>query len=242
MVEDSIAPSTSIEERCVHVNGQAIPYLAAGDSGPVIVLVHGAGGSRWEWTDSMSHLASRNRVVAPDLIGFGDSPRRDIVHTTEYLGKFLAEFLHAVGIDRGILVGHSLGGRVCLEVALHRPEAAEGLVLIAPLGFGALSVLGRILNTGAWWVNRLLRRRQPYPKLEISLEEPDPNVFSGIRCDSILIWGSRDPYFPLANSEQALKAIPNSTLTVLEGGGHAPHRSHLEQFTSSIQEFVQRRA
>ena len=203
-------------------------------------MVHGAGGTRWEWVESMTVLASDHRVVAPDLIGFGDSPRRDIVHSPGYLGDFLAKFLESTCSGQATLVGHSLGGRVILDVALHKPEAVEGLVLISPLGFGDLSKVGRLLSTGAWWVNRLLRRRQPYPNLDVNLVEPDPNTFSGIRCETLLIWGSRDPYFPLTHSKRALRAIPNSSLCVYEGAGHAAHRAQVEQFASDVQRFIQR--
>ena len=203
-------------------------------------MVHGAGSSRWEWAESMTVLASHHRVVAPDLIGFGDSPRRDIAHTTEYLGQFLIGFLNAAGVGRATLVGHSLGARICLEVALRRPEAVAGMVLVSPLGFGDLSLAGRLLSTGAWWVNRLLRRKQPYPSLEVNLEEPDIDAFSGIRCDSLLVWGSKDPYFPVAHSERALMAIPNSNLHLYEGAGHAAHRAQLERFITDVRGFIQR--
>ncbi len=203
-------------------------------------MIHGAGGTRWEWAECMRVLASHNRVMAPDLIGFGDSPRRDIAHSTGYLSEFLATFLDSTCRGRVTLVSHSLGGRVILDVALRRPEAVEGLVLISPLGFGDLSVVGRLLSTGAWRVNRLLRRRQPYPNLDVNLVEPDMSAFSGIRCESLLIWGSRDPYFPVSHSERALKAIPNSSLIVYEGAGHAAHRASVERFASDVQRFIQR--
>ena len=138
------------------------------------------------------------------------------------------------------LAGHSLGGRVALEVALRRPDVVEGLVLISPLGFGNLSTVGRVLNTGAWWVNRLMRRRQPFPNLRVNLVEPDEHAFSGIRCESLLIWGSRDPYFPLTHSERALRAIPNSHLSVYQGAGHAAHRAQIERFTADVQSFARR--
>ena len=152
--------------------------------------------------------------------------------------SFSLRFSTSLGIERATLVGHSLGGRVCLEVALRRSETVEGLVLIAPLGFGRLSSLGRLLSTGAWWVNRLRRHRQPFPKLELHLEEPDMSVFRGVGCDTLLIWGSKDPYFPLAHSARAVKAIPNSRLNVYDSAGHAVHRSHLDRFASDVRDFV----
>ena len=223
------------------MDGHSIPYLSAGGSGPAVVMVHGIGGTRWEWVESMAALASNHRVLAPDLIGFGDSPRDDIAYSTAYLGEFLVAFLYAVGIERVALVGHSLGGRVCLEAAIRAPDAVEGLALIAPLGFGRLSKIGRLLSAGAWWANRLLRRRQPFPNLDVCLEEPDMSIFAGLECDTLLIWGSRDIYFPLAYSARAMRAIPRSSLYVYDGAGHAAHRFHVERFTSNVRDFIGRR-
>jgi len=239
MAKDSTTPTVSIEDRRVNVAGDDIPFLSAGDSGSGIVMVHGGGSSRLEWAESMGALASDHRAVAPDLIGFGESPRRDILHTTEYMGKFLVEFLNETGMYRATFVGHSLGARVCLEVALSNPETVERMVLISPLGFGNLSGVGKLLSTGAWWVNRLLRRSQPYPRLEVCLEEPDIDAFSRVRCPILLIWGSKDPYFPVTHSERALKMLPNSNLRVYEGGGHAAHRANVERFTADVQRFIQ---
>ncbi len=240
MAEDSIAPHTMVEERWAKVGDDSIPYLVAGTAGPEVVAVHGGGGTRREWVEIMSVLASSHRVVAPDLIGFGDSPRRDIVHSTRYIGEFLESFLEATCSGRVTLIGHSLGGRVILDVAVRRPDIVNGLVLISPLGFGDLSTAGRVLSMGAWWVNRILRRKQPFPRLDVNLIEPDPDAFSGIRCESLLIWGSRDPYFPISHSERALRAIPNSSLSVYRGAGHAAHRAQVERFTSEVQDFIQR--
>ena len=125
-----------------------------------------------------------------------------------------------------------------MKQPLRKADTIECLVLISPLGFGRISMIGRLLSTGAWWVNRLLQRGQPYPRLKVCLEEPDMYVFSGVRCDTLLVWGSKDMYFPLAHSARALKAIPNCSLRVLEGAGHAAHRSDTERFILSVQEFV----
>ena len=176
-------------------------------------MVHGIGGTRWEWVESMAALASSHRVLAPDLIGFGDSPRPDVIYSPAYLGKFLVTFLDAVGIDRATLIGHSLGGRVCLEAAIRAPDAVEGLALIAPLGFGRLSRIGRLVSAGAWWANRLLRRRQPFPRLDVHVEEPDMSIFSGIRMRHPADMGQQGHILPArllcagAESDTALQPV-----------------------------------
>ena len=96
MAKDSTTPTVSSEDRWVNVAGDQIPFLSAGDSGPGIVMVHGGGSSRLEWAESMGPLALDHQAVAPDLIGFGESPRRNILHTTEYMGKFLLKWHSAI--------------------------------------------------------------------------------------------------------------------------------------------------
>ena len=241
VVDHSTTDRRGVVERSVLVDEDEIPYLETGCGDRHVVLVHGGAATRWDWLDIMAALGTRYRVVAPDLAGFGDSPRHDTVYSTAYLGRFLRSFMRAVAMPQATMVGHSLGGRVCLEVALRNPEAVDGLVLMAPLGFGRLSTLGSVLGTSIWLINRALGRRQPFPKLAVDLNEPDPTTFSGVRCATLLLWGTKDRYFPVAHSNRALRAIPNSRLSLFQGAGHAFHRSHSERFTSELTAFVDRR-
>ena len=229
-----------IREQWTRVNGDDVPYLEAGDSGHEIVLVHGGSGSRRDWLGTMAALAHQHHVVAPDLLGFGQSPRHDFVHTTAHLAAFLAAFISEVGLRPASLVGHSLGGRVSLEVGLRQPELVRGLVLMAPLGFGELSRLGRVVGTTVWCVNRAIGRRQPFPRLDIDMVETDMTRFSRVNCETLLIWGSKDRFFPLSHSSRAASAIPNAKLNVYEGADHSLHRSHHERLVGDIQAFVSR--
>ena len=237
--DDGATRLLAVEDRRVSVLGESIGYLAAGDSGPAIALAHGGGSSRWHWADLMGRLAARSRALAPDLIGFGDAPRRDDVHSIDYLAEFLAAFMEATGAGPAVLVGHSLGGRVCIEVALRNPQAVAGLVLIAPLGFGKLAKIGRLMNVSGWWLNWILKRRSLYPKLALDFEE-SAERFASLECETLLLWGDRDKYFPVRQSAQALKSIPNSELRVYERAGHAPHLALPDRFVSDTLEFARR--
>ena len=233
--------NTAVADKSVIVAGDRIPYLAAGDSQRKVLLVHGAGSSRSTWKDVIPVLARDNGVYAPDLIGFGDAPRWEFPHTPEYLAECLVGFMDTVGIEEAVLVGHSLGGRVCLEVALRHPERLGGLVLEASMGFGNVAWRGRLFSHARLLIHRILRLKSPYPRLRFPRAEDDLPRFAEIACDTLLLWGTRDPYFPLKQSQTALDVIPRSRLSVYSGAGHSLHGSDPTRFSADVGAFLAER-
>ncbi len=119
----------------VDLHGSAVGYRMAGE-GPVIVLLHGITSTSHVWVDAMARLSDRFTVVAPDLLGHGRSakPRGDYS-----LGAYASgarDLLGALGLERGTVVGHSLGGGIALQFAYQFPEYCERLVLVASGGLG----------------------------------------------------------------------------------------------------------
>lgn len=107
-----------------------------------IVLVHGSAGAIDWWDELVPLLEGGHRVIAIDLLGYGGSDKPDSDYSIETQGSLVAQVLDRLEVDRAILVGHSLGGRVVTSVAEQSPGLAAGLVLIdtAPDGsFGGLS-------------------------------------------------------------------------------------------------------
>ena len=233
--------NTAVAEKWAEVAGDSIPYLTAGDSERKALLVHGAGSSRSTWQDVIPVLARDSSVYAPDLIGFGDTPRWDIPHTLEYMSECLVGFMDTVGIEKAVLVGHSLGGRVCLEVALRHPERVDGLVLEAPMGFGKVAWMGRLFSHTRLLIHRILRRKSPYPRLRFPPLEDDLPRLAEVGCDTLILWGTRDPYFPLKQSRVALDVIPASRLAVYSGVGHSLHRADPARFSADVGAFLAER-
>ncbi len=234
--------STAVVEKWAEVDDDSIPYLTAGDSGRDLLLVHGAGSSRKTWTEVMPALSGDSRLFAPDLMGFGDAPRYDRVHTPEYLSERLVGFMDAVGIERAAMAGHSLGGAVCLEVAIRHPERVGALVLEAPMGFGKISWRGRSFSIARWWIHKLLRLKSPYPRLPpFPREGMERSRFESLSCETLLLWGTRDAYFPLEQSRVAMDLIPRSRLSVYSGVGHSLHRSDPARFCKDVREFLAER-
>jgi len=139
--------------------------------GRTVVFVHGLGGNITHWESLAPELARRHRVVGLDLVGCGASrkPHRD--YTVGLLRDHLLGFLADRGISRATLVGHSLGGAVCLSAALARPDLVDRMVLIGAPG---LAPFPRWMRWGAPLV---LREGLLFPALQVGANWILDNVF-----------------------------------------------------------------
>lgn len=122
-----------LQEMTLH--GHRIAYRAGG-SGPVLVLVHGITSTSMTWKAIMPMLARRFTVIAPDLLGHGESakPRGD--YSLGAYASGVRDLLVALGHERATFVGHSLGGGVAMQLAYQFPERCERLVLVGSGGLG----------------------------------------------------------------------------------------------------------
>ena len=119
--------------RSVAIRGTKVNYVDMGE-GPPLVFVHGLAGCWQNWLENVPHFAKTHRVVAVDLPGFGESelPNEDI--TIPGYGRFVDAFLGEVGVERGTIVGNSMGGFISAEVALNHPSRVDKLVLVSAAG------------------------------------------------------------------------------------------------------------
>jgi pimeloyl-ACP methyl ester carboxylesterase len=121
--------------RHVTLHGHDVGYRMAG-SGPVVLLIHGMAGSSRTWHDAMQLLARDYTVVAPDLLGHGESAKPMGDYSLGAYASGLRDLLGALGIERATLVGQSLGGGVAMQLAYQHPEMVERLVLVGSGGLG----------------------------------------------------------------------------------------------------------
>jgi pimeloyl-ACP methyl ester carboxylesterase len=112
----------------------------AGSAEPALVLLHGFGFNVHSWREITPELADGHHVVAFDRPAFGLTSRPQAgdwaadanPYTPEAQARLTTDLLDELGIGQAVLIGHSSGGAVALEVALRNPERVAGLILVAP--------------------------------------------------------------------------------------------------------------
>ena len=109
-------------------DGVPIHYAVRGTGGPALVFVHGWACDRTYWDAQMRHFAPRHRVVAIDLPGHGESGTGREEWTVEAFGEDVATVVEQLGLEEVVLIGHSVGGFVVLEVARRIPDRLVGVV------------------------------------------------------------------------------------------------------------------
>ncbi len=207
------------------------------------VWVHGAGGSHRHWPLALRQLAGRTSY-ALDLPGHGRSTGAGRASVSEY-SAVLAEFAAALNLPPFVLVGHSMGGAIALDFALHRPTQLAGLVLIssgarlrvAPAILAGLqsnllaTTAAMVANMFGPAVSTALRRTALH-----RLRTVNPAVVQGdfaacdafdlstrlgeIRTPTLILCSTADVMTPPKYSERLHAALPNSTLHLLAHAGH----------------------
>jgi pimeloyl-ACP methyl ester carboxylesterase len=157
----------------VDLHGHRAVYRVAG-SGPTVVLIHGMVNSSRHWQAVAERLAVSHRVVAPDLIGHGDSatPRGD--YSLGAHAASIRDLLTTIGVERATIVGHSLGGGVAMQFFYQFPQRTERLVLISSGGLGR--EVSPLLRGAALPGASALLRLAARPRLVDSLDAAGANL------------------------------------------------------------------
>lgn len=218
----------------VRLPGAEVHYLEAG-SGPPLLLVHGLAASwRW-WQPVLPALTRRHRVIAIDLPGFGSS-RAEQRLSLKTAGRFLCQVMEALGLERVDLIGHSMGGRICMDVAANCPSLVRRLVLVSAVGipwqrpYPAIGwrLLRESLHTRPEY-QQLVRedvRRVGLLRLVLTTYEVLADDFRAhlarISAPTLVIWGGRDVLTPPALGRALAAQIPGARLALIEDAGHNP--------------------
>lgn len=145
----------------LEVAGARLHYLDQG-SGPAVVMIHGLAGQAKHFTHSLvDKLAADHRVIVVERPGSGWSEAAPgASHALRAQAAVIAAFIRKLGLERPLVVGHSLGGAVALALALDHPDVVGGLALIAPLTqvvaeaspvFAALAIPSPVVRAVVAW-------------------------------------------------------------------------------------------
>jgi branched-chain amino acid transport system permease protein len=258
------------EEKSMFVNlgDKKIHYETGGNpSGEPLFMVHGNFAS-WRWYEpALNRLKDTHfRGIAVDLPGFGDSsnPEREI--TIENYAKELEGFINTFNLKKINLVGHSLGGAVCLRYALNNPDKINRLLLIdsAPAdGLITPEEYYPVLNS--YQHNRGLLKlalsgmfpsNDPDKMLNKLTDDAllmDPRAFSGnaralekynyldelskLKAPVLFLVGEKDTLITESLLKPTADRLPNAEIKVLDNAGHAVNVEDPERFINILKDF-----
>ena len=123
------------ELKFLELHGDRVAYRDDGH-GEVLLLIHGMAGSSDTWRSVIPQLSKNFRVIAPDLLGHGESAKPRSDYSLGAFAVFLRDLLDELGVSHATVVGHSLGGGVAMQFVYQHPDYIKRLVLISSGGLG----------------------------------------------------------------------------------------------------------
>jgi abhydrolase domain-containing protein 6 len=151
-----------LEQKSVEVNGMNIQYLEGG-SGEPLVLIHGFGANKDNWTRIGKFLTPHFHVIAPDLPGFGESSKEpDGKYTIKDQAVFLKKFIEKIDIKSFHIGGNSMGGNIAGQYAALYQNDLKSLFLIAP---------GGVVSSKPSEMYLMLKKGEANPLIARSVEE-----------------------------------------------------------------------
>lgn len=216
-----------------------------------VVLVHGWGVSSAYFIPTAERLAVDFEVYAPDLPGHGYSSLADTSLDVPGQATALAEWMKAAGLERAILVGHSLGCQIAVAAARRYPGRVARLVLIAPTVDPAARSLPqqflRLLLGSVFERPSLLRHllrdyarmhRWLLPELRGMLADAIETDLAELQQPVMLVRGGKDRLVPSEWLHQAARLAGARRTVEIPGWGHAVQYSAAERLTRAIRPFL----
>ena len=191
-------------------------------------------------------------VFAPDLPGFGKSAKPSRVLSVPELADALGAWMDAVGLDRAVLVGNSLGCQILVDLAVRYPARAACVVLagptIDPHARTAPQQIGRWLYD--WIYERpslaFAHVRDYYEAglargwrtFRYTLADWIEDKLPHLHAPALVVRGSRDPIVPQRWAEEVVRLLPRGRLVVIPGGSHCVNYTTPRQFARVVRAFV----
>jgi pimeloyl-ACP methyl ester carboxylesterase len=236
----------------IEAGGYRLHYFEiapANGGGTPLVLVHGLGARGEDWGAMMPALAASGfHVYAPDLLGYGRSPKPDVDYSISLEEQTVVQFMQAMHVSRADVGGWSMGGWIAMKLALDHPEMVDRLMIYDSAGtyFAATWEPELFTPNDVAGVGKLVAMLSPKPRTmpnfvaEAALRKLQRNAWvlrrsmtsmtSGrdlldfrlyqISQPMLIVWGAQDELIPLPVGEAIHEKVPQSVLDVIDGCGH----------------------
>lgn len=226
--------------------------------GPLVLFLHGTGGSARAWANQLRRLSRTHRVVAVDLPGYGESELGNRIHSVDDYVPFLDAWMDHAGWDEAVLVGSSMGGRLALQLALDYPKRVKALVLCNSSGLQLTDhpTMSPSQGTFAEFMKALFyrpsdqllaaRAASPLPPWYETMQRLSAGTgrvdlterLSEIQVPTLILWGEHDRVIPPAHAAAFQSGIKDSQLRYLPKCGHVPMLERPSEVNEAIAEFL----
>jgi len=251
----------------VETAGNSLAYTDQG-SGPAVVIVHGVGGHKEDWAGVAAALATHQRVLSIDMLGFGESTKHGDNLSIPVQAQAIVALLDALGIDRADVVGNSVGGWVAATFAANHGDRIGKLILIDAAGFKAMfegeppvnfdpgtvdemqALVNIVINSPiAQTPGFAARALDTY----IATGEKAVSVIWGasiygsprledvlprITAPTLVLWGEDDRLFPSLLCGVFASMVPGATSQLIPGAGHFPQIDQPDATIAAISDFL----
>ncbi|NMO22729.1 alpha/beta fold hydrolase [Pyxidicoccus fallax] len=244
--------------RTAAVEGMELHYAVRGEGAP-LVLLHGFTGTGSDWTHvfDLEALARRYRLIIPDLRGHGRSNNPSGTFTMRQCAMDVLALMDTLGIERFRAIGMSLGGNTLLHIATRAPARVERMVLVSSPPYypaQARRIMATFTEEGrteAEWAEMRARHSLGDEQIRAlwrhgrgfadSYDDMNftPPLLSTISAPTLIVYGDGDPLYPVELGLELYRAIPQSRLWVVPGGGHGPiFLEHRDAFARTALAFL----
>ncbi len=236
----------------INVDGYNICYKISGNGEKTAVMLQGWGTSLELYDTVANTINGKYRFIQLDFPGFGGSDEPREPWNVDAYGDFFCHFMKTLGITKASLIGHSYGGRVIIKLAnrTELPFEIEKIALIDSAGIVPKKSLAKRIKIRQYKIlkkvfgNKIIyalfpelvedwrsrqgsadyRNASPMMRqcMVMAVNEDLTHLLSGIRQETLLIWGDRDTETPLSDAKIMEERIKGSGLAVIEGAGHFP--------------------
>ena len=223
----------------IHANGIDLHYDVIGDGEPLLWL-HGFMGCGADWKYLWSEPPAGFQLVAPDLRGHGASTDAGVTFDFREAAQDVLALLRHLGLRRVKAIGLSGGGIVALHLATLLPSCMDRMVVVsAPPYFPeqAKAIQRQFTEAMLPEIERQrMRQRHPGGEAQIARLLENTRALAGDRDDvnftrellqkitaeTLIVFGDRDPFYPVSLAVELYSAIPKAYLWVVPNGGHGP--------------------
>jgi pimeloyl-ACP methyl ester carboxylesterase len=218
--------TATLERRTATINGAQLSYQIGGAGRP-LCLLHGFTGSGQDFRHlfDLEDLARRYRLIVPDLRGHGQSTNPLPTFTHGQCAQDVADLLDHLGIPRTKAIGISLGANTLLHLATRRPDRVEAMTLVSATMYypaQARAIMRQApIDVGDEQARTLGRHARAFADDYTDMSFTPPRLAT-ITARTLIVYGDRDPMYPVEMAVEMYRAIPAASLWVVPGGGHGP--------------------